>query len=88
MHAPTAAIRGFPAAVSRSKNPRRTGLNRIAVRVGRNSALRSRAFPALLSRVFFRTLVPDRNSRGASPAYAAAAWADRSLRLLDGRLEG
>jgi hypothetical protein len=35
MQAPTAAIRGLPAAINRSKNSLRTGLNRIAVRVGR-----------------------------------------------------
>src|SRR5882757_8889485 len=76
MHAPTACIFGFPAANSFSKNPLRTGLNRIAVRVGRYSAFRSRAFPALLSRVRPRTLDPLLNSRGDSPQYAAAAWAD------------
>lgn len=67
MHAPTACILGLPAATSRSKNPLRSGLNRTAVRVGRYSAFRSRAFPALLSRVRPRTLLPLLNSRGASP---------------------
>jgi hypothetical protein len=75
MHAPMACIFGLPASTSRWKNLARTGLNRTAVWVGRNSAFRSRAFPALLSRVRFRTLAPLRNSRGASPQYAAALWA-------------
>src|SRR5581483_1648229 len=75
MHAPTACILGFPAATSRSKNPLRTGLNWIAVRVGRYGAFRSRAFPDLDSRVRPRTLDPLLNSRGDSPQYAAADWA-------------
>ena len=37
--------------------------------------MRSRALPALDRRVLFLTLVPDRYSRGARPAYAAACWA-------------
>jgi hypothetical protein len=76
MHAPTACIFGFPAATSRSKNPRRVGLNRIPVNVGRYSDFRSRAFPAFDSRVRPRTLDPLLNSRRDSPQYAAAAaWA-------------
>ena len=46
MYAPTACIFAFPASTSRSKKPRRRGLNRTAVWVGRNSAFRRRAFPA------------------------------------------
>ena len=72
MHAPMACIFGMPAATSRAKKAARRGLNRTAVCVGKNSAFRSRAFPALLSRVFRRTLDPLLNSRGASPQYAAA----------------
>ena len=45
-----------------------TGLNRMAVRVGRSSAFRSRALPGVLSRVRPRTLAPLLNSRGDSPA--------------------
>src|SRR2546421_629847 len=76
MHAPTACTFGFPAATRRSKNPWRTGLNRTAVSVGRYRAFRSRAFPDFDSRVRPRTLDPLLNSRGDSPQYAAAAWAD------------
>src|SRR5436190_16503873 len=76
MHAPTACFFGFPAATKRSKNPLRTGLNRTAVSVGRYRAFRSRAFPDFDSRVRPRTLDPLLNSRGDSPQYAAAAWAD------------
>ena len=47
----------------------------MAVNAGRSSAFLSRALPALDSRVRFLTLVPDRYSRGARPAYAAACWA-------------
>ena len=46
MHAPTACIFGLPGVTNFSKNSLRTGLNRIAVTAARNSALRSRAFPA------------------------------------------
>jgi hypothetical protein len=77
MHAPMACIFGFPAPTSRSKNPLRTGLNRTAVCVGRNSAWRSRAFPAFDRRVRLRTLVPERNARGASPQAAAEAAPSR-----------
>src|SRR5262249_10763388 len=76
--APPACILGLPAATSRSKNARRTGLNRMALRVGRSSALRSLALPALESRVCLRTDSPLWNSLGASPQYAAADSADRS----------
>src|SRR5206468_3442557 len=67
MHAPTACILGLPAATSRSKSPLRRGLNRMAVRVGRYRAARSRAFPAFDSRVYFLTDLPLVNSLGASP---------------------
>src|SRR5262249_8706912 len=52
------------------EGPWRRGLNRTAASVSRYSAWRSRALPALLSRVRRRTLEPQRNSRGASPADA------------------
>src|SRR5204862_4053168 len=78
MHAPTACIRGLPAATSRSKNALRTGLNRMAVSVGRYSAARSRALPAFDSRVCFLTDLPLVNSLGAGPQYAAADSADPS----------
>src|ERR671929_929254 len=78
MHAPTAAIFAFPAPTNRAYSALSRGLKRIAVRVGRYSALRSRALPALDSRVRLRTLTPERNSRGARPAAAAADWADGS----------
>lgn len=82
MHAPMACIFGLPAAISRLKNPARRGLNRTAVCVGRNSALRGRGLPAFDSRVFLRTPVPLVYSRGESPRYAAADWAlDRRVRL-------
>src|SRR5262245_34606707 len=68
MQAPTACSFGFPAALSLPKNPWRRGLQRMAVRVGRYSAWRRRAFPAFDSRVRWRTLDPERNSRGANPA--------------------
>ena len=54
-HVPTACISASPAAASRSKNPSRAGLNRIAVGVGRSSAFRNRALPDLLGRVRPRT---------------------------------
>ena len=76
MHAPTAGIFGLPAPTRRSENPLRTGLNRIPVRVGRSNAFRSRAFPDFDSRVRPLTLDPLLNSRGDSPQYAAADWAD------------
>src|SRR5262245_21106213 len=76
MHAPTACIFGFPALTRRSTNPLSRGLKRMAVSVGRYSALRSRALPALDSRVRLLTEVPLRNSRGASPQDAAADSAD------------
>src|SRR5262249_22442037 len=75
MQAPTACILGLPALTRRSKNPWRRGLKRIAVSVGKYRAWRSRALPALDSRVRFLTDVPLRCSRGASPAEAAADWA-------------
>src|SRR6516164_2868414 len=74
--APMARVRGLAAGTRRPKNPSRTGLNRTSVRVARNSAFRSRGFPAFDSRAFFRTLVPPVNSRGDSPRYAAADPAD------------
>jgi hypothetical protein len=58
MHAPTACIVGFPAATSLSKNPLRAGLDRIAGRVGRSRAVRSRGLPAFDSRVRLRTDLP------------------------------
>src|SRR3954470_12121860 len=78
MQAPTACIFGLPAATSRSKNPLSRGLKRMAVSVGRYSALRSRALPAFDSRVRLRTEVPLRNSRGAKPQAAAADSAEGS----------
>src|SRR5437762_603071 len=78
MHAPTACIRGLPAATGREKNALRTGLNRMAVGVGRYSAARGRALPAFDSRVCFLTDLPLVNSLGASPRYAAADSADPS----------
>src|SRR5262245_21312689 len=83
MHAPTACIFGFAppsrlGSVSLRKNAPRSGLNLTAVWVGRNSALRSRAFPAFDSRVLLRTLVPLLNSRGDRPQYAAALSAEGS----------
>lgn len=62
-----ACIFGLTAATRRAKKPARSGLNRTAVWVGRNSALRSRWLPAFDSRVFFRTLALLVNSRGDSP---------------------
>src|SRR5262249_36680258 len=56
----------------RKKKPWRRELKRIAVSVGRYRALRSRALPALDSRVRLRTLGPLRYLRGASPQAAAA----------------
>jgi hypothetical protein len=82
MQAPTACIFGFPAATSRSTNALRRGWNRIAVSVGRSSALRSRASPAWDSRVRLRTLVPLRHARGASPHAAAADAALGSRRCM------
>src|SRR5262245_9740332 len=76
MHAPTAAIFALPAATSRSSSAWSRGFKRIAVSAGRYSALRSRALPALDSRVRFRTVVPERYCRGASPAEAAACSAE------------
>ena len=53
MHAPIACIRGLPASTSRSKNPLRSGLNRAAAWVGRNSAFRSRGLTASRRRSLF-----------------------------------
>ena len=46
-------------------------MNRTVVWVGKNSALRRRAFPTFDRRVRSLTLVPQLNSRGDSPQYAA-----------------
>ncbi len=75
MQAPTAALLAFPAPTRRSYSDLITGLKRMAVSAGRYSALRSRALPALDSRVRLRTVVPDCYCRGASPAKAAACCA-------------
>src|SRR5262245_23495245 len=72
MHAPIACIGGLPPLTSFSKKPLSMGLNRTAVWVGRNNALRSRVLPVFESLVRFLTLVPLRNSRGDRPQYAAA----------------
>jgi hypothetical protein len=62
MHAPTAAIRALPAPAGRSTSALSRGLKRIAVRVGRESAVRSRRFPAFdrpVCRLPARHLVPE-----------------------------
>src|SRR5262245_37371278 len=78
MHAPTACIFAFPAATSRPKNPWRRRSNWIAVGVGRSRAVHSRALPASETRVRWRTLLPERYSRGASPQASAPGHAGRS----------
>ena len=69
MHPPTARIFGLPAATSLPKNPPEEGVKADrAHRVGRYSALRSRALPALVSRVRRRTVAPERSWRVATLA--------------------
>lgn len=58
MHAPTVCIFGLPAFTDLSKNPLGIGLNPIAVTVGGNTALFSRASPALLNRIRCRPTEP------------------------------
>ena len=55
------------------------------MRVGRYSAVRSRAFPTFDSLVRPRTLDALRDSRGDGPAHAAAAWADGTRSIGRGR---
>jgi hypothetical protein len=80
-HAPTACLLLLPAATSRAKNPWRRELQRVAVSVGRYSALRSRALPALVSRLLLdrraATVLPRRQpARGRRrPAHQTAQGA-------------
>jgi hypothetical protein len=63
-------------------------LNQIAVSVGRSRAWRSRALPALDSRVRLRTLVPLRYARGAKPQALVALAAGGGVGLTPTRRHG
>src|SRR5262249_38987543 len=70
-HAPTACIRGWPAATRRPKKPLRRGLKRMAVSVGRYSALRSRALRKL------RRLLPREPAGELAVRHRERKWAVR-----------
>jgi hypothetical protein len=80
--APMACTSGLPAATRRAKKPARSGLNRAAVWVGRNSALRSRGLPAVHRQVH---RLPARHLLAAVCARMAASCCSGSwARPYDG----